>query len=88
MTYRTLQLRTFNRIAKIASRNSSTLTSPLNKFELDFWCLGHTKGGAAMLDVSSTTAIITLHTYIPTLHINSPLHAHKRTTLSTHGYPQ
>lgn len=57
--FRPLKLRTFNRIAKIAGRNHATLSSPLTTSWV-FGAWGHTKGGAAMLDVSSTTAI-TLH---------------------------
>lgn len=46
----------------------------------------HTKGGAAMLDVPSTTATA-LHICILSFsHKNAPLHLHKGTTFSTNGH--
>ena len=83
--FRPLKLRTFNRIAKIAGRNHATLSSPLTTSWV-FGAWGHTKGGAAMLDVFSTAAI-TLHMCILSFfHINAPLHTHKGTTFSTNGH--
>ena len=61
--------------------SNSTLTS-----SWVFAAQCHSKGGAAMLDVSSTTAI-TLHICIISFfHRNAPLFTHKGTTFPTNGH--